>query len=82
MIDGPHGSVGNYAQENPDFDEQPERAPAGIELDEVLARRRLVAEIFFFTLALWHLVQVIVSVDVDEERSFSKAALQSRHWYS
>ena len=37
--DGPHGSVRNQAQEKPDLVEQPERAPAGIELEAVLDKR-------------------------------------------
>lgn len=79
---GLHGPVGDYAQEKPDLEEQPESAPAGIVLDEALAKRKLDAEIFFFTLALLHWLQVTVSSDVAEVRIFSNAALQSRHWYS
>ena len=43
----------NYAQEKPDFDEQPERAPLGMD-GRPEPIRKLDEEIVFLTSRLWH----------------------------
>ena len=77
----PHGSALDQAQEKPDLLEQPDKAPAGIDVrpDEIL---KLEAEMVFLTLPLPHLLHLI-SVSLAEELvNISKFALQSLHLYS
>ena len=70
-----------YAQENPDFDEQPERAPDGMEgwPDPI---RKLDEEMVLVTSRLWHAGHLTVSVTLDEVVSTSKCFLQSLQTYS
>lgn len=70
------------AQEKPEREAQPERAPAGMGLAELPARRRLAAEIFFCTLGLPQWEQTMVSVEALEVRIFSNEVLHSRQRYS
>ena len=69
------------AQENPDLDEHPVKAPEGIELlpDEM---RKLEADMVFLTLVLLHLVQVTTSASLDDVVITSKKFPQSWHLYS
>ncbi len=70
-----------YAQENPDLEEQPERAPEGID-DDPPETRKLVAEIVFFTFRLPHSLHLTMSaLEADVVRT-SKCFLQSLHVYS
>ena len=62
----------DQAQEKPDLQEPPDRAPAGAEdvfPDEIL---KLEAEIVFLTLLLPHLLHSTLSISVDEVVSTSK----------
>ena len=72
----PHGLLFDQAQENPDFDEQPERAPAGIELlpEDIL---KLDAEIVFLMFLLLHFVQVTLLIAFDEVTNASNGFLHS-----
>ncbi len=71
----------NYAQENPDFDEQPERAPLGMD-GRPEPIRKLDEEIVFLTSRLWHCGHLTVSVTPDDVVSTSKCFLQSLQTYS
>lgn len=80
MICKPHGFACDQAQEKPDFDEHPERAPEGIDgWPEPM--RRLAADIVFLTCMLPHFLQETVSGDV-VDMSTSKCSLQSLQTYS
>jgi len=68
------------AQENPDLEEQPERAPEGM-VDPPLFMRKLEADMVFLTFRLSHFLHLIVSAE-DKETSASKCALQSLQTYS
>ena len=72
----PHGPLHVQAQENPDFDEQPDRAPEGILLPEE-AIRKLPAEIVFFTFLLPHALQVTSFTALLELTRASNCFLQS-----
>jgi len=68
-----------YAQENPDLEEQPERAPDGMLL---VTGWLLVAEIIFFIFELLQCLQVTLSIaDVIITR-LSKFLPQSSQWNS
>jgi len=69
-----------YAQENPDFEEQPERAPAGIGVP--LAGWLLVAEIIFFMFGLLQCLQVRSSSAEAIITRLSKFLPQSSQWNS
>ena len=77
----PHGFLMCYAQEKPDFDEQPESAPDGMvgRPEPIL---KLDEEIVFFTSRLLHSGHLTVSVDPDDFVSTSKCFLQSLQTYS
>ena len=77
----PHGLPADYAQEKPELDEQPERAPAGIDgrPDPIL---KLEEEIVFLTSRPWHWGHFTVSVIPEEVVITSKCFLQSLHTYS
>lgn len=60
----------NQAQENPDFEEQPESAPLGI-VDPPCPMRKLEADMVFFTFTLPHFLHLTVSPS-DEVTSTSK----------
>lgn len=77
----PHGSAADQAQEKPVFDEQPDRAPLGIEEwpDEI---RKLEAEMVFLTFRLPHLLHSTALPCSLALVITSKLALQSRHLYS
>ncbi len=69
------------AQENPDFEEQPDRAPAGMAgLPEPM--RTLDAEMVFATFILPHSGHLGSFLSCVEVVSTSKCFLQSRHTYS
>jgi hypothetical protein len=74
------GFLGDQAQENPDFDEQPDRAPEGME-EPLPAMRKLDAETVFLTSRLPHFPHFIVSPEV-RDTSASKCALHSLQTYS
>jgi hypothetical protein len=69
-----------YAHEKPDFEEQPERAPEGIDAPPWFMRK-LAAEMVFFTLTLAHCGHLIISRELIETNS-SKWDLQSLQTYS
>lgn len=69
-------AVDDHAQEKPDLEEQPERAPLGIE-DPPPAIRKLVAEMVFFTFLLPHLAQTTFSTPAEPVTSSSKKVLHS-----
>jgi hypothetical protein len=70
-----------YAQEKPDFVEQPESAPEGMEFepDDI---RKLEAEMVFFTALLPHFGQVTSAAVSVEVRMASNRFLQSWQRYS
>jgi hypothetical protein len=70
----------DQAQENPDFAEQPESAPEGMD-DPLPAMRKLEAETVFLTFRLPHFLHLMVSAAVKDTR-VSKCALQSVQTYS
>jgi len=76
----PHGFDCGQAQEKPDFDEQPESAPEGIE-DRPEPMRRLAADTVFLTCTLLHFGQETVSGEV-VDMSTSKCSLHSLQTYS
>ena len=69
-----------HAQENPDFEEQPESAPEGMD-DLPLFMRKLEVEMVFLTFRLAHFLHLTVSAE-DKDTSASKCALQSLQTYS
>jgi hypothetical protein len=72
---------GYHAQEKPDLEEQPERAPAGALLvppDWRLAK----VEICFSTFLPSHFLQTTLSPSAIHETKVSKTVSQSRHRYS
>ena len=69
------------AQENPDFVEQPESAPEGMEL-EPEEIRKLEAEMVFFTMLLPHFGQVTSAEVSVEVRMASNKFLHSWQRYS
>jgi hypothetical protein len=71
----------DYAQEKPDLDEHPDRAPLGMAgpPDPI---RKLEAEMVFVTSRLPHSGHFTVSVVPDEVVRTSKCFLQSRQTYS
>ncbi len=79
-IGQPHGSPGNQAQEKPERDEQPERAPEGMEGPAPI--RKLAAEMVFLTSRLWQAGHLMISADDEEVVSTSKCFLQSLQTYS
>jgi hypothetical protein len=82
MITGePDRLPGNYAQENPDLDEQPERAPEGM-VGRPVPIRKLDVEMVLVTSKLLHFGHLTVSVDPEEVVSTSKWFLQSLQTYS
>jgi hypothetical protein len=71
----------NHAQEKPDLEEQPERAPAGAPL--LLPAMRLEnEEICFSTFLLSHFLQTTLSASDTDETKVSKTVSQSLHRYS
>lgn len=74
---GSHGSLAVYAQENPEREEQPERAPAGI--DVPLTGWLLVAEIIFLIFELLQCLHRMVSIAEAMSTRLSKVCLQSSH---
>jgi len=68
-----------YAQENPELEEQPERAPDGILL---LTGGLLVAEIIFLMLELLQCLQVTLSMADAIITRLSKFLSQSSQWNS
>jgi hypothetical protein len=81
LLSRPHGSVTDYAQENPGLVEQPDRAPEGTDdrPEEIL---KLEEEMVFFTFLLPHLLQTGISALDCEVVRTSKIFLQSSHLYS
>jgi len=72
---------GCHAQENPDLEEQPERAPAGAPL--VLPDIRLAkVEICFSTFLLLHFLQTTLSASEIDETNVSKTVSHSLQRYS
>lgn len=69
-----------YAHEKPDFEEQPERAPEGID-DPPWFMRKLAADMVFFTLTPAHFGHRTISGEVAETSS-SKWVLQELQTYS
>jgi len=65
-----------HAQEKPPLDEQPDKAPLGIELPPE-ASLKFEAEIVRFTFLLPHAVQLTSSALVCDETMVSKSFLQS-----
>lgn len=80
MSENRTGFLGDQAQENPDFDEQPDSAPEGME-EPLPAMRKLDAEMVFLTSRLPHFSHFIVSPEVRDTRA-SKCVLQSLQTYS
>jgi len=76
------GFVVPYAQENPEGDEQPERAPLGIEFAECEDNLKLAAEIVLCTLVLPHLLHVILALLSLDKIICSKTAPHLSHLYS
>ncbi len=77
----PPGPAVCYAQEKPDFEEHPDRAPLGMDgLPE--PTRKLDAEMVFATFRLPHFGHLTGSVLREEVVSTSKCFLQSRQTYS
>jgi len=70
-----------HAQEKPDLDEQPERAPAGAPL-ELPDKRLENVEICFSTFLLSHFLQMTLSASEVDETKVSKTVSQSLHRYS
>jgi hypothetical protein len=70
-----------HAQEKPDLDEQPERAPAGASL-ELPDKRLENVEICFSTFLLLHFLQMILSASEVDVTKVSKTVSQSLHLYS
>ena len=70
----------DHAQENPDLEEQPERAPEGMD-DPPLFIRKLEEDMVFLTFKLSHFLHLIVSAE-DKDTSASKCSLQSLQTYS
>ena len=66
----------NYAQEKPDFDEQPESAPAGILLEPV-DMRKLAADMVFWIFELPHFLQVTSRTASHDVTNDSKSARHS-----
>lgn len=66
----------NYAQEKPDLEEQPERAPAGMLLDPDEIRKPA-AEMVFLTFLLLHFLQTTSLAAAQEDTSDSKRVLHS-----
>jgi len=77
----PHGLPGDHAHENPDFEEQPERAPDGM-ADRPEPILKLEVEIVFLTSRLLHSGHLTVSVTPEDVVSTSKCFLQSLQTYS
>jgi hypothetical protein len=70
-----------HFQEKPDFEEQPERAPAGTLL-ELPGNRLEKVEICFSTFFLPHFLQTTLSPSSMDETKVSKTVSQSLHLYS
>jgi hypothetical protein len=77
----PNRSQWFQAQENPDFVEQPESAPEGMEL-EPEEIRKLEAEMVFLTLSLSHFGQITSALISVEVTMVSKSFLHSWQRYS
>ena len=75
------GSLLLYAQEKPDFEEQPDRAPDGIE-GRAEPMRKLDDEMVFLTSRLLHSGHLTVSVVFEDVVRTSKCFLQSLQTYS
>ena len=75
------GSLLFYAQEKPDFEEQPDRAPDGIE-GRAEPMRKLDDEMVFLTSRLLHSGHLTVSVVFEDVVRTSKCFLQSLQTYS
>jgi len=69
------------AQENPDLEEQPEKAPAGLSL-ELPDNRLAKVENCFSTFLLPHLLHSTLSASAAEETKVSKIVLHSLQRYS
>jgi hypothetical protein len=70
-----------HAQEKPDLDEQPERAPAGA--PPVLPDNRLAkVDICFSTFLLWHFLHTTLSASEIDETKVSKTVSHFLHRYS
>jgi hypothetical protein len=69
------------AQEKPDFEEQPERAPAGLS-PELPDNRLAKVENCFSTFLLPHLLHFTLSASAAEDTKVSKIVLHSLQLYS
>jgi len=78
----PHGLPLYYAQEKPDLEEQPDRAPAGTEDRRLEPILKLELEMVFVTSKLRHCGHLTVSFTPEEVVSTSKWFLQSLQTYS
>ena len=72
---------GYQAQEKPDFDEQPDRAPAGAPL-ELPDKRLAKVDICFSTFLLSHFLHTTLSASEMDETKVSKTVSQSLQRYS
>jgi hypothetical protein len=81
MLKEPNQPQLHPAQEKPDLDEQPEKAPAGALL-KLPDNRLEKVEICFSTCLLLHFLQTTVSASVMDETKVSKTVSQSLHLYS
>ena len=76
-VERSHGSLKSYAQEKPEREEQPERAPAGTVVP--LAGWLLVAERIFLMFALLQCLQRMLSMAEAMSTRLSNVWLQSSH---
>jgi len=81
MVKEPARLPGCHAQEKPDLDEQPDRAPAGAAL-ELPVKRLAKVEICFSTFLLSHFLQTTLSASEMDETKVSKTVSQSLQRYS
>jgi hypothetical protein len=72
---------GCHAQEKPDLDEQPERAPAGAPV-ELPDKRLANVDICFSTFLLSHFLQTTLSASEMDETKVSNTVSHSLHRYS
>jgi len=70
-----------HAQEKPDLEEQPERAPAGASF-ELPDNRLAKVDICFTTFLLSHFLQTTLSASDMDETKVSNTVSQSLHRYS
>ncbi len=80
-IKGATWPPGYHAQEKPDLDEQPERAPAGAPV-ELPDKRLANVDICFSTFLLSHFLQTTLSASEMDETKVSNTVSHSLHRYS